>query len=168
MEPQEIKRRRKRARELGVDQLITRVYFDLGFRNFALMNASAVSPIFPSVKNVAERERDRLDFTIDNKPYAFRVRENSYDDPDGFEVEVYRHAEVVFSAIVRRKRRRANYETEFINIFVEGPWLNDFRQLETEATEYYERRRERAAQSPPSNRPRRPWFRRLLRTLGVR
>lgn len=167
MEPQEIERRRKRARELDVDGLIIRIYFDFGFRNFALMHASVIAPIFPSAKNVAERERDRLDFNIDNKPYAIRVKERSYDRRDGLDVEVYRHAEVVFAAIIRRKRTRARYQTEEILTFVEGPWLNDFKRLEHEAAEYYARQKEAAALAPPAERPRRSWYRRLLRTLGI-
>ena len=168
MDTQEIERRRKRARDLGVDRLITRIYFDLGFRNFSLMHASVVSPIFPSAKNVVERERDRLDFIIDNKPYAIRVRERSYDQPDGLEVEIYRHAEVVFGAILRRKRKRGQYQTEDISTFVEGPWLIDFKQLEREGTDYFARRKEEAASAPTPEKPRRPWYHRLLRTLGIR
>ena len=53
---------------LGVDRLVTRIYFDHGFRNYSLVHASSMKAIFPSVTDVIERERDRLDFRIEERP----------------------------------------------------------------------------------------------------
>lgn len=137
----EIEKRRKRALSLGVDTLVTRIYYEHGFRNYSLVHASGMKPIFPAVTDAVERERDRLDFRIDGRPYAIRARERSYSGREGTEIEVFRGEQIVFSAILDR-RKGGTYGTRRVTGFIEGNWIRDFERIDQDATEYRHHRHE--------------------------
>lgn len=131
----EIEKRRKRALSLGVDKLVTRIYFEHGFRNYSLVHASSMKPIFPAVTDVVERERDRLDFHVEGHPYSIRSRERSYSGREGTEIEIFRGEQLVFSAVLDR-RKAGRYATRRITGFVEGTWIHDLERIDADATAY--------------------------------
>ena len=141
--------------ELGVDRLVTRIYFEHGFRNYSLVHASSMKPIFPSVTDVIERERDRLDFRIEDRPYSIRSRERSYSGREGTEIEVFRGEQIVFAQVLDRRRTTGMYKTRRVTAFVEGSWLRDFERLDREATEYRTNRRENELTATVAERARR-------------
>jgi hypothetical protein len=145
----EIERRRRRATDLGVDQLIYRLYFD--YLRYYPSWSKRPEYTYQCITQVSEPEKGRLDLTLYGVPYSIRTRrETSYvDDEKALTLELRKDQELVFSQSLASVY--GSYDESYLpkrtTAFIEGPWIDHFRALEIEAKAVHERNARNARHS---------------------
>lgn len=156
----EVKKRKQRAEELGITDLIERLYFyKLMYYPHWLKNDR--ESICSLVTDAAELEDETKEGTItkttiiiNNMEYAFSFKECDFSSPDG----KYAYADLELAANGKRVLALAlssecseygfNWKTFDVEAFIEGDWIEEFRQLK-KVMEMEEKERERKQKESP-------------------
>jgi hypothetical protein len=143
----EIERRRRRAADLGVDRLISGLFFDHGLRYY-LSWSKRPEYVYRSISQASVPELGRLDFTLYGENYSICTKHgSSYDDDEELvELELWENEQLVFSQDVGLISDQYDdmYTPRLTTAFIEGPWIAHFRGLESEVTAVEKRNRQRS------------------------
>lgn len=134
MSEREIERTTLRARSLGVDPLVSRLYFDHGLSHYVL---SSRHPDFvvSSIVDATQPSPDQIELTLGTHRYGFQLRSVSHDPEATEELDLRRDGELVFRQKLKTRcwgYDEYTYRTLSVMVFVEGPWVDDLQSLQRE------------------------------------
>ncbi len=129
----EIDKQRRRATELGVDDLICKVVFEEGLRYYASWSRN------PLISEVRGTQRPSLGFTLKGRRYSIRTEENQSNPPSDPKItriylELFQDGNLVFAERIEQQKigHLDVYSPQRVTAFVEGEWIEDFRDLARE------------------------------------
>lgn len=145
----EVAERKQRAQELGVDGLITGLYYN-NIRYYpSWIKRGAVCSL---VRDAVDLKDKRVKLSLKNgRDYIFSFKEHGFTMPDGEWVnsgtlELFHNNKKVLSLDMSLENNRTDSQWYPLDIeaFVEGDWVKDFKELEKriETERQEERRRE--------------------------
>jgi hypothetical protein len=131
-------KRRRRATKLGVDDLICNIFFESGLRNYPSWSKDP-DWACPSISEVRESQRGCLGFTIKGRRYSIHTEEDHLhplSDPETTRInlELLLGGNLVFKAAIEHQTIEglASYSPKRVTEFIEGDWVEDFRDLKRE------------------------------------
>lgn len=145
----EIDRRRRRATKMGVDELICNVFFAEGFRNYASWSQDP-NWVCPSVSEVRGSQCGSLGFKLKGRRYSIHTEENhlhplSDAETTQINIDLLLGGNFVFGAAIEHQTIEdlESYSPKSVTEFIEGDWIEDFRDLEREMKQVAKRNLQR-------------------------
>jgi|WetSurSiteA1Bulk_404760.scaffolds.fasta_scaffold35994_2 hypothetical protein len=157
MDPEQLKReiekRRQRAKSLGVDKLITELYFN-SLRYYPSRLQYGPDDDFPAITEVREPKKGCLDFNLRGQRYSIRTEDapsfwrDASEDYEVINLKLLQGDNVVLEVMVGRQLSgfANNYSSRLIEAFIEGNWIKEFEELQKEIEVIIERNMQRFVQ----------------------
>lgn len=144
----EVEKRRERAKKLGVPELITKEYHDhIKYYPSWIKDNKNRESVYPLITDAVKLKpeksdeeddgKERIKITLNGKNYIFSYKEHSFTLPDDEwcntgDLELYQENKKVLSlsiSIEYEKIVGSIFHPSEIKAFIEGDWINDFKDL---------------------------------------
>jgi hypothetical protein len=154
----EVAKRKARAEELGIKELISELYFDaLVYYPHWLKNGPeyVCSFIKNAVETIDKKDVKRTNIKMKDKDYVFFFKTMSFSTPDG---EYHTHGDLDLfldnkkilglDTALEAGAYDSTWKAFQINAFIEGDWIKDFTQLQQQIEIENEERERRKKEAP--------------------
>lgn len=132
---QEVEKKKQRAKELGLPDLISELYMD-HIRYFPSWIKNNKEYVPNMVKNCVEADNNEIILELNDKKYSFRFEEKTFDTPDGEwhthgKLELFMHDDKCFAISLAQESNKyySSWKAFDVNAFKEKEWINDFKAL---------------------------------------
>ncbi len=126
----ESNKRQHHASELGVDDLVCKVFFEKDLRYYASLSRD------PTISEVRGTQPGSFGFTFKGRRYSIHTEDDHSSLPSDPSItriylELLQNGNLVFAERIRRQTiEKVNvYSPQQVTEFVEGDWIEDFRDL---------------------------------------
>jgi len=131
----EVEKRRERARQLGVLELILDLYQDIRCYPSWIKDEQYRSEMYPLLTKAIELEEEseegekgKVTIVLKGKSYVFNYEENYHDDK--MSLELYQEDKKVLAlSLTLDNMDKKEYSLSNIEAFREGDWIKDFQGL---------------------------------------
>lgn len=139
----EVKKRKERARQLGVDKFMGELFNDLKYYPTWFQKNRAYTPLITDARELEKEIRGsnewrRWQITLKGNDYIFAFREYSFYTPDGEygcngDFEIYKDGKKVLAIDISQHTDQYSDIPQWsafdIDGFIEGEWIGDFKEL---------------------------------------
>ena len=135
----QVEQRKQRARDLGVDKLLSELYFDHGLRHYSA-GMHHQDQRYPIISDAQKLDDNSVRLTMNGKNYVIAYRDKSSTfmlDYHGGDLELSSEKRTLICLSISEKADEyvTTYEPFDITAFIEGDWIKDFQQLREQVLE---------------------------------
>lgn len=153
---QEVKKRKKIAEEKGVAPLIVHLYFGKlqYYPNWIEQNGNYVPKLLTEATAEKKGEKEIMTINLSGKIYRFEFSQHTFSTPDDYVthglLELFSNDKKCLG--LNLSLEHGTYDSEWrpfdISAFIDGEWIDDFRNLREEIQQNDKLREQQEAEDP--------------------